>query len=142
MCFGNSPGWGDQRLLATVAWRLESMQPPKSTPLFILRANHGPSRSHASGPRGAWRCCWPSTWPRADAGYHVHDTLCLTWCSTDGVSCGQVVRAELVAPLVARALAEQKAAHPRAGGAGADASFPAVRPNPHPARAQPADTSS
>lgn len=42
----------------------------------------------------------------------------------------QVVRAELVAPLVARVLAEQKASHPRAGAASADGSFPAVRASP------------
>lgn len=38
----------------------------------------------------------------------------------------QVVRTELVAPLVARALAEQRAAHPRPGGAPADGAFPAA----------------
>ncbi|KAK9821420.1 hypothetical protein WJX81_002272 [Elliptochloris bilobata] len=44
----------------------------------------------------------------------------------DAAGAEQVVRAELVAPLVAHALAEQKAARPRAGGASADGSFPAV----------------
>jgi len=39
----------------------------------------------------------------------------------------QVVRAELVAPAVARALAEQRGGQPRAG---ADGGFPAVRAPP------------